>query len=484
MESQTSRATYSPSLLWVLPIACSVWIGIFVDGWLANPSESNRYHTILEPALEGLLTPGVSLLLVWLLGTPASLVFRLQVASFVLISSLPIAYLSHQRPGLAWTSVFEVRQYYVDRTYYVGAQGQSFPELFLALAVAAFVLLILNRNLSHVVFYRVPIRGGADGTKLYKHMTDAYRSAIYSAEEEIANRRAFDQCLFASSVGLVVIGFVCSAIGYGDRFLNAAWLGMLIGGLFYFWLWPASECRRPFWALLVMLPGVVVFSTVAQFLRLSRSFSSQIWTTSEQALIIGTIVVPLVLVWLSLVLLTATNQMPRRTKGLWTVESGASRSVAPGRNRSVRTWLFGICLWLLACLSAYWIPQNVDSEALTGNDRISLRDGWLAAQFLQKLEGIRAKIRFRYDINSDQSWVALRVPRYSEYWASCIELMEQRAREGDVCQLVVDEPILDLAFREHLMQQGILIYNPDEDDVSYPNSQNRFQFNPFRWPGW
>ncbi|MBL8892433.1 MAG: hypothetical protein JNL67_20830 [Planctomycetaceae bacterium] len=151
MKNENATTDFEPSLMWVLPIACSVWIGVFVDGWFANPVEHNRYHSILEPALEGLLTPGVSLLLVWLLWTPARVVSRSQVASFVLFSSLPIAYLSHQRPGVSWVSAVEFCQYYVYRTYYVGAQGQPFLELFIVFAVAASSLLILNRNLSRIV---------------------------------------------------------------------------------------------------------------------------------------------------------------------------------------------------------------------------------------------------------------------------------------------------------------------------------------------
>lgn len=106
---------------------------------------------------------------------------------------------------------------------------------------------------------------------------------------------------------------------------------------------------------------------------------------------------------------------------------------------------------------------------MTDNDRISLRDGWLAAQFLKHFKGNRNKFRIGRDNFTIRTIVAARIPDHSADWAPIISLVEQRTQEGDVGILAFDEPITDEVFLQYLRLHGIHVYPSFQDYTLLPN---------------
>ncbi len=78
MEAEAKHSASTPSLLWVLPIACSIWGGLIIEGWFSDTLEE-RYQRVVNASFEGLLTPGFALLVVWLLMAPVGIGARLTV---------------------------------------------------------------------------------------------------------------------------------------------------------------------------------------------------------------------------------------------------------------------------------------------------------------------------------------------------------------------------------------------------------------------
>ena len=384
MEAEAKHSASTPSLLWVLPIACSIWGGLIIEGWFSDTLEE-RYQRVVNATFEGLLTPGIALLVVWLLMAPVGIGARLKVLSFLSIPSLPIAYLALQRPGARWTWISDLFAHYLGRSYRVGMSELSWFETVLALAISAFGLSLFNRFVSQILFQRFPAKPCSNGpATLVDRVNIGFRTPYYTDTEIRAVNRRMDGCLLAVGVGLLVVAAGCAVTGHFAKLVSAWSCGLLIVCVLYFWLWVACECRNPRNAFWVLSVGLIAISSIVQIIRFLRATYVYGGTPLENFLLVLAIAVPLLLGSTSLVLLATTHQMPRRSK---TIGLDVGRPIGPVREQKtnpVLFWVTGVWIAILFCSAAYWLPQNFDAATMIHNDNISLRDGWVSAQQLKK----------------------------------------------------------------------------------------------------
>lgn len=456
MKHPAKQSAYSPSLLWVLPLACSIWIGLIVDGWFARPSVRNSVFAVVDPIFDVMLVPALTLLLMWFLLAPARMGIRVQVVLFVFLSSLPMAYFSQQRPGVPYSPVFDTLWSYTDRYYTLGTCGLPFVDALLAISIAAFFILVANRILSQVRFQRVPIESAMNGKHREQRLRDAFFSVPWTGEDASTVRRTENLLLIASGLWLLVLGM--GRFGFETRANSDLVLrtGILCGSVLYLLLWVAGECRRPWRAFSVMALGMVGLSSLPQIIRMTFAFGG-ISKIDELLLSISSVLLSTLLAAGSLFLLTISNQSPRRTKKLpFEVGTALGDSFAGTTSVArVAFWATGVVFFGLFCGAAYWIPQNIDAEDLTDEEQLSFRDGWLAAKFLHKTNGERNKFEIARDKTTGVPTVLLKIPVVDEHWMSSIALVEQRAAEGDQCTLDIESPLTDIPWLENILRQGI-----------------------------
>jgi hypothetical protein len=456
MKIDDQETNDSPSLIWVLPLACSVWIGLFVDGWFARPSARNLVFVVIDPIFASLLLPALTLMLAWLLMTPARLFYRLQAVLFLLISSVPIAYAAQQRPGQPPFTVRELAEYYTDRYYLLEFQALPCFEAGLAIVAAALCLVLLNRLLSQIVFQRVPLAPATNGKRWRQRLSEAYHMPIHSAARQVGRDRRGDRQLGVLVVILIGGGAWQWISGQGEHLPAILRTGCLLGSVVYLWIWMASECYHPWRSFAVLLLGTTGLASLPQIARLTMS-TAQLSTPDPYWIIVASVSVSAALAALSLGLLTWTHQMPRRGKSL---PGGAAVPAAVSANSLSSTswigfWASGLLLGGIGCSVAYWVPLNVDAVELTDEGSLSPRDGWLAARFLEKTAGDRRQFKIGRDPATGKPTVHWRVPALEKSWRESVALVEQRARDGDLCSLEIESPVSDRALLADLLRQGI-----------------------------
>ena len=456
MPTHKSPVEDAPSLAWVLPLACAVWTGLFVDGWFARPSERNLLFMVTDPVFDVMVMPAFTLLGVWCLMTPAKVTLRLQALLFVLFTSLPIAYLAHQRPGQSFSGVQGPLQYYLDRYYSLGTIGLPILDFTVAVSIAAFCVLGLNRALTQIRFQRVPVESVASTKSLRQRRSEAFRTSLVSESEKAVQQRREDRILLGLAISLVAI-----CLGYWRLSTTPALdttfrMGLLYGIFVYLFVWLAGECVRPRRSCLILWIGLAGMAAFPHWQRLSAA-SARISTVDGWLVCLGSISLAIVLLTCSLVLLLSSHQLPRRTKALPLGFAFAENHVPFARQASsqVRFWLTSAVLWAIGCSLAFWVPLNLDPENLTDEETLSVRDAWLAAQFLQANGGDRTRFRIARDEITNHTTVYLRVPEVNAEWSRCLSLLEQRSAEGDPCWLEIDAPIPDLPWIERTLRQGI-----------------------------
>ncbi|MDP1563219.1 MAG: hypothetical protein Q8M16_17705 [Pirellulaceae bacterium] len=456
MVNETNKINYSPSLMWVLPIACSIWIGVLVDGWFARPSVRNPVFFAVDPTFEVMSGPALVLLGVWFLMSPARMAVRIQALLFVFVSSLPIAYFAHQRPGQGLSTVWETMRYYADRYYALGTKWVQMAEFLFAIAVAAFSLLLLNRLLSQVYFHRVPVESATSAKRFQQRLSDAFWTSVGSESDRVATQRWEDRVLIASGLSLLAIGIGYLFLSDATQLDSLVKTGLLFGCTVYLCVWAASECHRPWVSFLILWIGVTGLASIPQVARLASSFG-RVSTAQELLFCVSSITFSTVLGGVSLWLLRRSHQMPRRTKKLpWSkLETTTEARVAQPTVSRFAFWTTGLALCGLFTGGAYWIPQNIDAENLTDEKQLSLRDGWLAAKLLDQTKGARSRFAISRDLRTDVPTVLLKLPLVDDYWMSVASLVEQRSKEGDKCSLEIESPVADLEWLERMLQQGI-----------------------------
>jgi len=464
MRNDKRHVTDAPSLWWVWPIACSVWIGVFIDGWFAQPSVRNRLYNTIAPIFEGMLLPALTLLLVWCVFTPARFAYRLQAVLIVVLLSVPIAYAAHQRPGQPLLTIREFLQYYLDRYYLIEIKGLPFFEAGLAIAMAAVCLLLLNRFFVRIVFQRLPREPQSSGKNRRESSSETSRVTEHSAVSEARITQQTNGLL----CGIVVILILGAAwqlnSGQVAELPTILRTGCLMGFSVYLWVWVASESFRPWLAFAILMLGTTGLACLPQIGQLTRT-PVRSMLAAEYLILCSSVLASTALAALTLALLARAHQMPRRGKmppfGT-DVPAGVSalstKSALPPKSASgIGFWAGGLLLWGLSLGIAVWVPLNMDAQDFTNEERLSVRDGWLAARFLEKTFRDRSQFNISRDPTSGQPTVHLKVPLLDESWRETVELVESRAGEGDLCSLEIESPVNDFGWLESLLRQGIAV---------------------------
>ncbi len=458
MPSQSERTIYSPSLLWVLPIACSIWLGLIVEGWWAHATMDNRILSAGDSILEAMTAPAILVLLVWLVFTTVRWSTRLLVLGFLISTSLPIAYLSFQQPGQEFTSIWDPVQHYTRRIFFRELLSQTWFDLVITLASAMAIMMAFNRWMTRIVFHRVPIapKAGAKPSRSDRYYAFWGPTPLEDPQlEQTHLRNEWRLWWILGAVLLVGCGWnisVGTLLKFHSTLLNG--LGIAISS--YLLIWVASHFYRPWWTCLCLAVGVGLVPVLAQLIEITwslgpRSLGSELVVWGAAA------ITSVVLVTLSLMLLLFSHQMPRRCRKRidgWTPVDYFSNDVQK-RSSIVRFWLVTLPVFALFCGFALWLPTHLAPLELTIENELSFRNSWLAAKILRHSGGNRQIFSLR-GIGKKTTFL-LKLPRLADEWEIYAQLMERRAIEGGACSIRVREDVDNLEYLQKLLDQGIQV---------------------------